>query len=477
LFAHQSPVEQYDTIVIGAGISGLTLALILAKKGQRVALFEKDRDIAPLIRPYSRKGCECSPGLHTIGWMAEGEIVSSLLGSLGIADGIQRELNENGFGNVMINGNKYHFPKGFDNVQSNLIDYFPDSEAAVKEYIRLIKEINEQTFYCNSEVTADPQTNQFERLQSLTLAEFLRQYRSSPELIALLGNFNYLLMGSKADEVPFLVHAFGLGGYLQSPGFFTPQGIIRLLANFRRELKRFGVTLFLGAEVREILTGNERNVTGVKTVKGDCFYASDVIASFSPKLLHEKLKDHILRPIYRRRLEEAENTFGLYVAFYKLDNDIDIEIENMIDYNDNLDIALGLTLNRSGVNRTLSVFLVETDPHLPEGVEARQKRAQKRLEVLEEEIYNQLPVLNGRLVLLDYLKPWSFERYTNTVNGSAYSIKQTLKSIGFQHRVPVRGLYLVGQAIYPGFLGAMISGFSLAGKLLDSDKLWARIMN
>lgn len=64
MFDHQSQLNQYEVIVIGAGISGLTTALIFAKEGRKVALFERDTDIAPLIRPYKRKGSEFSPGLH-----------------------------------------------------------------------------------------------------------------------------------------------------------------------------------------------------------------------------------------------------------------------------------------------------------------------------------------------------------------------------------------------------------------------------
>jgi all-trans-retinol 13,14-reductase len=79
LLNHQSILNRraHDAIIIGSGISGLTMALILAKQGKKVAVFERDREIAPLIRPYFRKGCECSPGLHISGWMDEGEVIAS----------------------------------------------------------------------------------------------------------------------------------------------------------------------------------------------------------------------------------------------------------------------------------------------------------------------------------------------------------------------------------------------------------------
>ena len=442
-----------------------------------MALFEKNQDIAPLIRPYQRKGSECSPGLHISGWMDEGEVISSFFKYLNISDGVEPELHENGFGNIIVGLNKYQIPRGFDNVAKSLKSYFPESVEAVNNYMRLIKAVNEEAFYINHKLTPDINTSKFGGLDNCSLKDCLQQYHASDELIALLGTFNYLLMGSKADEVPFLMHAFLVGGFYRSPGSFTINGIKRLLANFKRELAKSGVDLFLNSEVAEILTGNDRNVIGVKTLNGDQYFAASIIASFNPKLLNEKLKPNPLRPVYRRRLAEADNTFGLYVAFYKIEDKQAIGVENFVYYNDSPEIALGAISNRSGEHHILSVFLAESDRDLPADIEARRKRATARLALLEDVIYDKIPDLKGKMVLLDFLKPWSFERYTNTSNGSAYGIKQTSNSIGFQHRVPVRGLYLVGQAIYPGFLGSLISSFSLALQLLESDKFWSRVTN
>jgi all-trans-retinol 13,14-reductase len=477
LLDHQSVLNQYDAIIIGSGISGLTISLILAKEGQRVAIFERDRDIAPLIRPYKRNGFECSPGLHIIGWMDRGEVVSSFLDYLHVSDGVSKELNENGFGRVIAGTKQYHFPRGYDNVEIVLRSHFPDSAEAVSQYMRAIKEINEQTFYINHKLAPNFNTQIFGGMDNYTLKDFLKQYQASDEFIEAVGTFNQILMGSKADEVPFMVHAFVIGGYYQSPGCFTPQGIDRLLSNFKRELSRFGVDLFLNSEVVEISTGAERNVTGVKTANGGQYLAPNIIVSFNPKLLSEKIKPNIFRPVFQHRLEEAENTFSFYVAFYQLKNDKDIEVENFIYYNESRDIVLGAIINHSGENRILSVFLADPDQSYPPDIPTRKIRAEQKLQLLESAVYQNVPDLQGKIVLLDYLKPWSFERYTNAMNGSAYGIKHTTRSIGFQHRVPIHGLYLVGQAIYPGFLGSMISSFSLALELLQSETFWSRVIN
>lgn len=475
---NQSLLDKYDAIVIGSGISGLTTALILAKEGKKIALLERDQDIAPLIRPYKRKGCEFSPGLHISGWMDEGETLDLFFKYLNISDGIEKKLHQNGVCDIIIGSNKYHIPRGFDNVERNLLSYFPDDAEAIGNYIRSVKAENEKSFYFNHKLT--PKTNsqhQFKGSSNLTLESFLKQYHASADLIDLLGMMNYFLIGSKAEEVPFDIHAFVVGGFYRSPGLFTVNGINRILSNFKRELARFGVDLFFNSEVDEILIGDNRNVIGVKVRNGGQYFSSTVIASFNPKLLTKKVKLSKLRPAYRQRLNEAENTFGLYVAFYETKDCQDMEIDNFIYYNDSLDITLAATTNCSGENKVFCVFLMDNEKIIPTDIQERAKQAKEKLAILEKIFFDeQIPGLKGKTVLLDYLKPWSFERYTKTINGSAYGVKQTINSFGFQHRVPIKGLYLVGQAIYPGFLGSMLSGFNLAFEFLEPDSFWPGVI-
>lgn len=481
---HQSPINKngYDAIVVGAGISGLTTALIFAKEGKKVALFERDGDIAPLIRPYKRKGFEFSPGLHISGWMDEGEVIATFLQYLNLTDGVEKQLHKSGLANVVVGPNEYHIPKGLDKVKRSLLTYFPDDVEAINNYIELINEVNEKSFYFNKKLK--PSRNKqvkFTGSTSLSLQDVMKQFRASKGLIELLGTLSYFLIGSRGEEVPFDVHAFVLGGFYRSPGFFTAKGIDRLLANYKRELNRFGVDLFLNSEVAEIIIDDHRNVIGIKVSNGSQYNSSNIIVSFSPKLLLEKIKTEKLRPIYKERLEEAENTFGIYVAFYAVKDYRNIEIDNYIYYNDNLNLTLALTTNYSEDSLVLCGFLIENDAvPLPYDAKLKDEIAKEKLDLLEDNIFNQIPGLTGlenRALLLDYLKPWSFERYTKTINGSAYGIKQTVNFHGFQHRVPINGLYMVGQAIYPGFLGSMLSGFNLALEIFKPEDFWSRVTN
>lgn len=474
---HQRLLNTYDAIIIGAGISGLTTALLLAKEGKKVAIFERDEDIAPLIRPYRRKGCEFSPGLHISGWMEKNEVISSFFEYMNIGDGVEIEIKNSGFANVFVGEKYYYIPKGFANVESSFLSYFPECTEAVKNYIRRVKEVNQKSFYFNWALPPDKnKVAEYTDSMNATLQGFLIQHDASKEFIGLLETINYIFIGSKANEVPFSTHAFLLGGFYQSPGFISINGIKMLLSNIRREFSKYNVDLFVNCEVNEILVGDKRQILGIKTSTGSEYLSSLVIASFNPKLLQEKLMSNNLRPVYRTRLDEAENTFGMYVAFYKIQSDSRIEVDNFVYSDKENGITLAGLNNHSGDQKVFCVFLAD-DLDYTMDAEEQKKRADEKLRWIEKVICEVYPSLKEKLTLLDYLKPWSFERYTRTCNGSSYGIKHTLKSFGFQHKVPVQGLYLVGQAIYPGFLGSMISGFSLVCELMDADKFWTKVIH
>ena len=473
---HTSLLGIYDAIVVGTGISGLTTALIMAKEGKKVALFERDDDIAPLIRPYNRKGCICSPGLHISGWMDENEPLSTFLNYLNVDDGVDRVLNQNCFTNISMGSKTYHIPRGLRQITENLIAYFPDSAEAIRAYMDLVEEVNDGSFFFNHILAPKQKNYEYQSAANYSLEDFLLQYKANSGLIDLLGTLNHIFVGSKADEVPFATHAFVFGGFYRSPGFIPINGVNRLLSNFKRELTRYGVDILLNSEVEEILVNNERRVSGVRTRNDDQYFAPTVVASFNPKLLPDKMRANILRPVYKERLMEAEDTFGLYVAFYKIDSAKELAVDNFVVYDDVYGITLAATLNCDGDKQILCVFLTDSDLHLPNTDAEKGKRAEEKLRILEEIIYRLYPGLREKTVLLDYLKPWSFERYTKTVNGSAYGIKKTVSSFGFHHRVPIAGLYLVGQGLYPGFLGSLISGFGLACELFEADKFWSKVV-
>ena len=74
-------VEQYDTIIIGAGVSGLSCAAHLAKAGKKVIVFEQNKRPGGYCCSYTRRGLIFDPGAH---WIIDEHGFNNLLIELGV---------------------------------------------------------------------------------------------------------------------------------------------------------------------------------------------------------------------------------------------------------------------------------------------------------------------------------------------------------------------------------------------------------
>ncbi len=82
-------MEKYDDIVVGSGISGLTMALILGMNGHKVLLLEKNPHIGGSISRFYKKGIPFDTGFHFTGGLHEKGILHEMLSVFGIRDMIQ----------------------------------------------------------------------------------------------------------------------------------------------------------------------------------------------------------------------------------------------------------------------------------------------------------------------------------------------------------------------------------------------------
>ena len=73
-----------NTLVIGSGISGLTMALLLAQRGRKVILVEKLPFIGGYLNRFSRNGFRFDTGLHFTGGF--GNVLSDMLEILNLQD-------------------------------------------------------------------------------------------------------------------------------------------------------------------------------------------------------------------------------------------------------------------------------------------------------------------------------------------------------------------------------------------------------
>ncbi len=75
--------DEYDAIIIGAGLGGLSCAALLAKQGFRPLVIEKNSKPGGYATSFERQGFTCEASLHGVSGMP---LSQQVLGQLGVAD-------------------------------------------------------------------------------------------------------------------------------------------------------------------------------------------------------------------------------------------------------------------------------------------------------------------------------------------------------------------------------------------------------
>ncbi|MDR2669858.1 MAG: FAD-dependent oxidoreductase, partial [Desulfovibrio sp.] len=125
-------------VVVGAGISGMTAALLLARRGRAVTLVEKKAAVGPTLRGFSRKGVHFDTGLHYMGGLSPGGPLLRYFRLLGL-DGLPlAEFNPLGFDRIRFPdaGREINLPVGRDALTDALCAEFPADVAFIRRYLR-----------------------------------------------------------------------------------------------------------------------------------------------------------------------------------------------------------------------------------------------------------------------------------------------------------------------------------------------------
>ncbi len=125
----------YDTIIVGGGIAGLTAAAYLARAGQSVAIFEQQSKVGGLVQTFARDGIYFDGGLRSI---ENSGIVFPMLRQLGIEIEWTKSPVSIAIGNSVL---KLEGQQSVDAYERFLIEHFPDDKQDVRRIIEEIRKI------------------------------------------------------------------------------------------------------------------------------------------------------------------------------------------------------------------------------------------------------------------------------------------------------------------------------------------------
>ena len=204
---------KYDIVIIGSGLGGLQCAFILAKKGYRVCVLEKEMHPGGCMQSYRRKGIALDTGLHYVGGLAPGNSLYPIFKYMNLMDLPWQHLDADGFDKVMIEGRNFAYAEGLDNFVETLSKDFPNEREGLKKYADVMREIGK---HLHDAILPRDEVDFFNTsLFSQSAYEFLNNTFSDPFLMNVLCGSS-LKMELDQDTLPLYTFAQGNNSFIES---------------------------------------------------------------------------------------------------------------------------------------------------------------------------------------------------------------------------------------------------------------------
>jgi len=193
-------------------------------------------------------------------------------------------------------------------------------------------------------------------------------------------------------------------------------------------------------------------------------------------------KDRV-RPAFISRLKNLRNTFSPYIAFYKLDHIPDkIRESNYYIFKEGaqeLEIAFMAANQKAEFSGQKALAILKPVPETffkSDSAELYKEQKQQMQDQVANQTLEIFPELKGKMTYLDGATSKTIYRYTRSPEGSIYGIKPTVQQMNLSSQTSVRNLYMAGQSVQSGVMGAIISALMAVGNIVGMDELRRQVV-
>ncbi len=452
--------EEYDALVVGAGMSGMALAFRLALFGKKVALLESHSIPGGLNSYYSRENYSLDVGLHALTNFVTRDA---------------KKADQPLFKMLKQMRWRYDDLKLIPQVKSKII--YPDKTLTFTNHIEDLKNEIKNKF--------PEEYNNFERLLKfiehfdeldLTLTHqsaknVLQEFFSNTQLIDML-LCPLLVYGSAWERDMDLAQFVIMFKSIFLQGFMRPHGGVRTLINkLMEDLKKVGVHLFFKSKVDELYKDDNHWMIkkGEKIFKAKQVY-STIGAPETFKLIKEAKETHQRGPLSFVEalfvLDKRPKEFGeeTTIAFFNKSSKFAYERPQTLVHSDFAVLCFSNNFAEDDLEFPLvRVTLLANFEKWKSLSRSDYKSEKKKIETLAFDLLCQFSpgFKAAQIKFSDVFTPLTVQKFTRREGGAIYGSTDKLRD----GKTAYKNLYIAGtDQGFLGVIGSLLSGISMANK-------------
>ncbi|MFT6028446.1 MAG: all-trans-retinol 13,14-reductase, partial [Oleiphilaceae bacterium] len=277
--------SDYDAIVIGSGIGGMTTAAILSKAGKKVLVLEQHYTAGGYTHSYSRNGYEWDVGVHYIGEVGDPSSPLRKVFDFISDSKLHWAKMDDNYDRFHFGDDVYNLRAGRETFLNDLCARFPEESQAIERYLELLDNVSRliplQVMDKILPNILGQSYNFFKKLGlpdylNKTTYEVLSKLTKDEKLIAVLTG-QYGDCGLPPKQSSFLIHALIARHYLLG-GYYPIGGAWKIADTIIPVIQQSGGDLLTYASVDEIVIKKGKAI-GVKMADGHIIYSSKIISS------------------------------------------------------------------------------------------------------------------------------------------------------------------------------------------------------
>ncbi len=493
-------MNQYDVIIIGAGISGLTAASLIANRQRKVALVEASTKPGGSCGIFKRNGVIFEQGAAMFygfgekGFNPHRYVFNALKAPITMIH--HKELYA-----IEFEDKRIVFPEDVDEFVKELGSVFPEEKEGIRAFYhdmqRLYEDVIMSTpvFQSPDVIPKEQGAKQFKQhpfsyikflsYMNISVETLLKKYMKGEEILNFFNKLTSTYCYANVKEAPAVLGAVMFIDN-HTGGSYYPVGSSMMLTGILEKVFEEQMGDCFYSTIVEQLLITDNHVNGVKLSDGRELYAKQVIYSGNvwslyEKLLHKPMK-HVYEPTYNSIIYYAlvnrqvipESAYPIEMLIDQGGKFCESEVTVYILSKDDTSLCAKNQHVIVVIGPSFSEWTFDKNSfyHSKEYKDKKAKEKKRMIDLLER----RFPRFREHILYDELATPYTLERYVLKYHGAVAGPKQMLGQhmLKRQHtKTQVEGLYCCGEGTVmgTGTPAVTVSGIAAANVALREEGL------